>query len=66
MLTLAFPYLLESCSVFHENSFPLKMHKQFASAQIFQNQIEFPTSLECILQVAYEWTLKWIMNVILH
>jgi len=38
-------------SVLHEDSFSLQLHKQLTSTQVFQNQIQLATSLECIDEV---------------
>jgi len=38
-------------SVFHKDSFSLQLHEQLTSTQVLQNQVQLPTSLECIDEV---------------
>lgn len=44
--------------VFQENAFSLQMHEKFASTQVFQDQIQFTSSLERINQANDERVLQ--------
>jgi len=44
-------------SVFHKDSFSLQLHEQLTSTQVLENQVQLPTSLECIDEVDDEWML---------
>jgi len=42
------------CSVLHEDSFSLQLHKQLTTTQILQNEVQLAASLECIDEVDNE------------
>jgi hypothetical protein len=45
------------CRVFEENSLALQMHEEFASAEVFKDEVELSAGLESVDQFDDEWML---------